>query len=73
MVDRYATKVQYKFDMGLSDETGKTIIMSKTYDFVNPELTNFSKLKELGELIANVVGANALEGAYLISVDYIIE
>lgn len=72
MLEKYATKVQYKFDMGLSDETGKTIIMSKTYDFVNPELTDFSKLRELGELIANVVDANGLQEAFLISVDNII-
>ena len=70
MLDEYGTKVQFKFDMGLN-ELGKTVIASKTYDLVKRDFKDYSALKELGELIAEVIDCNKLDGAYLITVDYI--
>lgn len=70
MLDEYGTKVQFKFDMGRND-LGKTVIASKTYDLVKRDFDDYSALKELGELIAEVIDCNQLDSAYLITVDYI--
>ena len=71
MLEEYGTKVQFKFDMGKND-LGKTVIASKTYDLVKRDFDDYSALKELGELIAEVIDCNKLDSAYLITVDYII-
>ena len=53
------TKLQFKFDMGKGDN-GKTVIMSKTYDNLKNDFANTSALTELGNLIAEAIGANSL-------------
>ena len=70
MLEEYGTKVQFKFDMGLND-LGKTVIASKTYDLVKRDFDDYSALYELGQLIAEVIDCNKLDGAYLIKVDAI--
>ena len=59
MKDSRYTKLQFKFDMGLGDN-GKTVIMSKTYDNLKNDFANTSALTELGNLIAEAIGANQL-------------
>lgn len=60
MFENYATKLQFKFDMG-RNELGRTTIISKTYDNLKNDFDDTSALTELGELIAEVIGANKLE------------
>ena len=45
--------------MGLNS-SGKTIVMSKTYDNLKNEFDDTSALTELGELIKEAVGANSV-------------
>ena len=59
MKDTRYTKLQFKFDMGLGDN-GKTRVMSKTYDNLKNDFANTSALTELGNLIAEAIGANQL-------------
>lgn len=59
MFENYATKIQFKFDMGL-DDNRKTKVMSKTYDNLKNEFDDTAVLLELGELIAEAVGANSV-------------
>ena len=59
MFKNSTTKLQFKFDMGLNS-SGKTIVMSKTYDNLKNEFDNTSALTELGELIKEAVGANSV-------------
>lgn len=59
MFENYATKIQFKFDMGL-DDNRKTKVMSKTYDNLKNEFDDTAVLLELGELIKEAVGANSV-------------
>ena len=59
MFENYATKIQFKFDMGL-DKNRKTKVMSKTYDNLKNEFDDTAVLLELGELIKEAVGANSV-------------
>ena len=59
MFENYATKIQFKFDMGL-DDNRKTKVMSKTYDNLKNEFDDTTVLLELGELIKEAVGANSV-------------
>ena len=59
MFENYATKIQFKFDMGLGDN-GRTKVMSKTYDNLKNEFDDTAVLLELGELIKEAIGANSV-------------
>lgn len=59
MFENYATKIQFKFDMGL-DDNRKTKVMSKTYDNLKNEFDDTAVLLELGELIKEAIGANSV-------------
>lgn len=59
MFENYATKIQFKFDMGLGDN-GRTKVMSKTYDNLKNEFNDTAVLLELGELIKEAIGANSV-------------
>ena len=59
MFENSTTKLQFKFDMG-KNSSGKTIVMSKTYDNLKNEFDDTSALTELGELIKEAVGANSV-------------
>ena len=71
MFDNCTTKLQFKFDMGRGDN-GKTVIMSKTYDNLKNEFDDTSALTELGNLIAEAIGANKLEQTLRIVYEYVI-
>ena len=71
MFDNCTTKIQFKFDMGRGDN-GKTVIMSKTYDNLKNEFDDTSALTELGNLIAEAIGANKLEETLRIVYEYVI-
>ena len=71
MFDNCTTKIQFKFDMGLGDN-GKTVIMSKTYDNLKNEFADTSALTELGNLIAEAIGANQLHETLRIVYEYVI-
>ena len=59
MFQNYATKIQFKFDMGLGDN-GRTKVMSKTYDNLKNNFNDTAVLLELGELIKEAIGANSV-------------
>ena len=59
MLENYATKIQFKFDMGLND-LGKTTTSSKTFDNLKNDFEDTSVLLELGELIGEILGANGV-------------
>lgn len=59
MFENYATKIQFKFDMGLGDN-GRTKVISKTYDNLKNEFNDTAVLLELGELIKEAIGANSV-------------
>lgn len=59
MFQNYATKIQFKFDMGLGDN-GRTKVMSKTYDNLKNKFNDTAVLLELGELIKEAIGANSV-------------
>ena len=71
MFENCTTKLQFKFDMGLGDN-GKTVIMSKTYDNLKNEFADTSALIELGNLIAEAIGANKLEETLRIVHEYVL-
>lgn len=71
MFDNCTTKIQFKFDMGRGDN-GKTVIMSKTYDNLKNEFDDTSALTELGNLIAEAIGANKLHETLRIVYEYVI-
>lgn len=71
MFENCATKLQFKFDMGLGDN-GKTIVMSKTYDNLKNEFADTSALTELGELIKEAIGANSVIQTLRIVHEYVI-
>lgn len=66
----YSTKLQFKFDMGKND-LGKTVIASKTFENLKRNYKEYDKLVELGNLIAEAIDCNKLEGTYIISVDQV--
>lgn len=71
MFENCTTKIQFKFDMGLGDN-GKTIVMSKTYDNLKNEFDDTSALTELGELIAEAIGANSVIETLRIVHEYVL-
>lgn len=71
MFENSTTKLQFKFDMGLNS-SGKTIVMSKTYDNLKKEFADTSALIELGELIKEAVGANSVIETLRIVYEYVL-
>lgn len=70
MFENYATKIQFKFDMGKND-AGKTVISSKTFDNLKSDFSDTSKLLEFGDLVKEVLGADAVMDTVRISYEYV--
>ena len=71
MFEHCATKIQFKYEMGLND-SGKTITMSKTYDNLKNDFEDASVLLELGDLIGQAIGANSVIETLRIVQEYVL-
>lgn len=71
MFEHEMSKINFKFDMGLNDE-GKTMIASRTYDFLKQDFDDTSALEELGSLIATIIDANSVVETRRVTYEYVL-
>ena len=70
MFEHEMSKINFKFDMGLN-EAGKTMIASRTYDFLKQDFDDICALEELGSLIATIIDANSVVETRRVTYEYV--
>ena len=71
MFEHEMSKINFKFDMGLNEE-GKTMIASRTYDFLKQDFEDTGALQELGSLIATIIDANSVVETRRVTYEYVL-